>query len=150
MPNPIYILNGPNLNLLGQREPEIYGRGTLADAEALAGERAKAAGLSLVFRQTNHEGDLVDWIQEARTAGSGLIINAGAYSHTSIAILDALKAFKGPVIELHVSNPFAREAFRRHTYVSEAATALICGLGIAGYGVAVDGVALLLKQRAGA
>src|SRR5262245_60622804 len=116
MPNPIYILSGPNLNLLGAREPEIYGRATLADAENLAAKRAAELGLSVVCRQTNHEGDLVDWIQEARMAASGIVLNAGALTHTSIALYDALKAFAGPIIEVHVSNPFAREEFRRHSY----------------------------------
>ena len=148
MPNsPVYILSGPNLNLLGQREPEIYGRGTLADAENLAAKRAEALGLSVVCKQSNHEGDLVDWIQEARTAASGLILNAGALTHTSVALYDALKAFKGPIIEVHVSNPFAREAFRRHSYVSLAATGVICGLGISGYGLAVEAVHNLLQAR---
>jgi 3-dehydroquinate dehydratase-2 len=144
---PIYILNGPNLNLLGAREPEIYGHATLAEAEALAGERAKALGLALVFRQSNHEGVLIDWIQEAREAASALILNAGAYTHTSIAIHDALKAFAGPIIELHVSNPQAREEFRRHSYVSLAATAVICGAGVAGYALAVEAAHRLLAAR---
>lgn len=145
---PIYILNGPNLNLLGSREPEIYGRATLADAEALAAERAKALGATLVFRQSNHEGVLIDWIQEARGAASALILNAGAYSHTSIAIHDAVRAFPGPIVELHVSNPHAREEFRRHSYVSLAATALICGVGVTGYALAVEAAHRLLAARA--
>jgi len=147
MPNPVYILSGPNLNLLGQREPQIYGRMTLADAENLAAKSAQALGLAIVFRQSNHEGELVDWIQEARTAASALILNAGALTHTSIALYDALKAFPGPIVEVHVSNPFAREEFRRHSYVSLAATGVICGLGIAGYGFAVQAVAQLLQTR---
>jgi 3-dehydroquinate dehydratase-2 len=141
---PVYILNGPNLNLLGAREPEIYGRASLADAEALAVERAKALGLAIVFRQSNHEGALVDWIQEARGAAAALILNAGAYTHTSLAIHDALKAFAGPIVEVHVSNPAARENFRRHSYVSRAATGSICGFGISGYALAVEAVHKLL------
>jgi 3-dehydroquinate dehydratase-2 len=141
---PVYILNGPNLNLLGAREPEIYGRASLADAEALAVERAKALGLAIVFRQSNHEGALVDWIQEARGAAAALILNAGAYTHTSLAIHDALKAFAGPIVEVHVSNPAARENFRRHSYVSRAATGSICGFGINGYALAVEAVHKLL------
>ena len=147
MPSPVYILNGPNLNLLGTREPEIYGRGTLADAENLAAARAQAFGLSVVCKQSNHEGDLVDWIQEARTAASGLILNAGAFTHTSVALYDALKAFKGPIIEVHISNPFARESFRHRSYVSLAATGVICGLGIQGYALAVQAVAQQLQSR---
>ena len=147
MPNPVYILNGPNLNLLGQREPEIYGRMTLADAENLAAKTAQTVGLSIVAKQSNHEGDLVDWIQEARTAASAIILNAGALTHTSVALYDALKAFKGPIIEVHVSNPFARESFRHHSYVSLAATGVICGLGIQGYALAVQAVAAQLQAR---
>ena len=146
---PLYILNGPNLNLLGTREPEIYGRASLADAERLAGERAKALGIDLVFRQSNHEGVLIDWIQEARDKASAIILNAGGYSHTSIAIMDALKAFPGPVIELHVSDPMAREPFRHHSYVALAARASISGKGVAGYAQAVDAAhRLLTRERA--
>ena len=147
MPSPVYILNGPNLNLLGQREPEIYGRMTLADAENLAAKTAQQMGLTIVAKQSNHEGDLVDWIQEARTAASAIILNAGALTHTSVALYDALKAFKGPIIEVHVSNPFARERFRHHSYVSLAATGVICGLGIQGYALAVQAVAQQLQSR---
>lgn len=150
MPKPLYILNGPNLNLLGVREPEIYGTRTLADAEALAGERAKVLGLALVFRQTNHEGVLIDWIHEARQAASALILNAGSLTHTSIALHDALKTLAGPVIELHVSNPAAREAFRHRSFVALAATGTICGFGVAGYVLAVEAAHQLLGQRAGA
>ena len=147
MPSPVYILNGPNLNLLGVREPEIYGRMTLADAENLAAKTAQQVGLSIVAKQSNHEGDLVDWIQEARTAASAIILNAGALTHTSVALYDALKAFKGPIIEVHISNPFARESFRHHSYVSLAATGVICGLGIQGYALAVQAVAHQLQAR---
>ena len=143
---PIYVLNGPTLNLLGVREPEIYGRATLADIERLVTARAKTLGLEIVFRQTNHEGVLVDWVQEARNAASGLILNAAAYSHTSIALLDSLRALDKPIIEVHLSNPFARERYRRHSYVSEVATAVICGLKETGYLLAVDGMAKLIKD----
>ncbi len=148
----IWILNGPNLNLLGTREPEIYGRETLADLEARARERAGALGHRLEFRQSNHEGVLVDWIQEARGRAGALILNAGAYTHTSVAILDALRAFRdtgAQVIELHLSNPAAREPFRHHSYVALAATGVIAGLGPAGYPVAVEAAAALLAAQAG-
>jgi 3-dehydroquinate dehydratase-2 len=141
---PVYVLNGPNLNLLGTREPEIYGRATLADIEKAATARAKQHGLKIVFRQSNHEGELVDWIQEARSKGSGVIINPGGYSHTSIALLDALKALDKPVIEVHLSNPHRREAFRHHSYVSEAAKGVICGFGSTGYLLAVEAMAELV------
>ncbi|HUF88013.1 MAG TPA: type II 3-dehydroquinate dehydratase [Thermohalobaculum sp.] len=140
----IYLLNGPNLNLLGSREPEIYGRETLADLEARAGARAEAHGLALVFRQSNHEGELVDWIQQARTEAAALILNAGAYTHTSVAILDALKTLEIPVIELHLSNPHRREGFRHRSYVALGATAVIAGLGPLGYELAVDAAAGLI------
>ncbi|MFO6462879.1 type II 3-dehydroquinate dehydratase [Jannaschia sp. KMU-145] len=130
----ILILNGPNLNLLGQREPQIYGSDTLADVEATC--RALDAA-DLTFRQSNHEGELVDWIQEARGDADAIVINPGAYSHTSIAILDALNAFEGAVVEVHVSNIHRREVFRHHSHVSGRADAVIAGLGVAGYPVAV-------------
>ena len=141
---PVYVLNGPNLNLLGTREPEIYGRATLADIEKATAARAKQHGLRIVFRQSNHEGALVDWIHEARSKGAGIIINAGAYSHTSIALHDALKALDKPVIEVHLSNPKRREAFRHHSYVSEAAKGVICGFGSTGYLLAVEAMAELV------
>jgi 3-dehydroquinate dehydratase-2 len=143
---PIYVLNGPNLNLLGMREPEIYGRATLADIEQAAAARAAGLGLKLVFRQSNHEGVLVDWIQEAREKGSGVIINPGAYSHTSIAIYDAFKALDKPIIEVHLSNPHQREAFRHRDYVSQVAKGVIVGLGMSGYLFAVDAMAELVKK----
>lgn len=145
MTKPLYLLNGPNLNLLGKREPEIYGTATLKDAEALAAARAKALGHKIVFRQSNHEGELIDWIQEAREKAGALILNAGALTHTSIGLHDALKAFDGPIVELHVSNPQAREEFRRHSYVALAATGSICGFGIAGYALAVEAAHGLLQ-----
>lgn len=144
---PVYVLNGPTLNLLGTREPEIYGRATLADIEQSVSQRARQHGLEIVFRQSNHEGVLVDWIQEARTKGSAIIFNPAAYSHTSIAILDALRAVEIPIVEVHLSNPYRREKFRRHSYVSEVATGVICGLGATGYLLAVDAVASLLNAR---
>lgn len=141
---PVYVLNGPNLNLLGSREPEIYGRATLKDIEKATAARAKQHGLKIVFRQSNHEGELVDWVHEAGSKGSGVIINAGAYSHTSIALHDALKALDKPIIEVHLSNPKRREAFRHHSYVSEAAKGVIFGLGSTGYLLAVEAVAGLV------
>lgn len=143
---PVFVLNGPNLNLLGVRQPHIYGYETLADVRRMSEARAKHHGLGCDFRQSNHEGVLVDWIQEARTAASGIILNAGAYTHTSVAILDALTASERPVIELHLSNIHRREAFRHHSYVAAAATGIICGFGAAGYELAVDAMAGLLKR----
>ena len=142
---PVYVLNGPNLNLLGMREPEIYGRATLKDIEQAVEARAKGHGFSVVFRQSNHEGVLVDWIQEARTQASGVIINPGAYSHTSIALYDAFKALDKPIIEVHLSNPHQREAFRHHDYVSKVAKGVISGLGMKGYLYAIDAMADLVK-----
>jgi 3-dehydroquinate dehydratase-2 len=147
MARPIFVLNGPNLNLLGQREPHIYGTTTLAQVQALAEARAREHGLELDFRQTNHEGVLVDWLQDARTAACAVVINPAAYSHTSIALLDAIKALEVPVVELHLSNPAARESYRRHSYVSEAATGVIMGFGAAGYGLAVDAAVALMAAR---
>lgn len=144
MSKPIYILNGPNLNLLGSREPAVYGRETLADVERRAATRAGSLGLSIVFRQSNSEGELVTWIQEARAAARGIILNAGAYSHTSIAILDALQASELPVIEVHLSNIFRRESYRQHSYVSLAAKGVICGLGAKGYELALEAFAEML------
>jgi 3-dehydroquinate dehydratase-2 len=144
MQKTIYLLNGPNLNLLGTREPEIYGRDTLMDLEARARARATAHGLHLEFRQSNFEGELVTWIQEAGREGDALILNAGAYTHTSVAVLDALKTLDMPVIELHLSNPHRREPFRHHSYVALGATGVIAGLGPLGYEVAVDAAAGLI------
>ena len=140
----VHVLNGPNLNLLGKRQPEIYGKDTLADIEAACRALAAELGLGLVFRQSNHEGQLVDWIQEARTAAAGIAINPGALSHTSVAILDALNAFAGPVIEVHVSNIHRREAFRHHSYVSLRADGVIAGCGTEGYVLALRRLATLL------
>ena len=140
----VYLLNGPNLNLLGKRQPHIYGSETLADVEA--GCRALAAELGLELRvlQSNHEGQLVDWIHEAREAAGGIVINPAAYTHTSVAILDALNAFDGPVIEVHISNVHKREAFRHHSYVSLRADGVIAGLGTQGYGLALRRLATLI------
>lgn len=149
MTKPIYVLNGPNLNLLGSREPAVYGRHTLADVRAVTEKRAADNGLHVDFRQTNSEGEMVDWIQEARTKACGLIVNAGAYSHTSIAILDSLQAAELPVVEVHLSNIFRRDEFRRHSYVSLASTGVICGLGIKGYELAVEAMAAIVKADRG-
>ena len=141
MVHPIFVLNGPNLNLLGSREPEIYGTGTLKDVESLCVERAKSHGMSVEFRQSNSEAQLVTWIQEARDGASGILINAAAFTHTSIALLDALQAYSGPVVEVHFSNIFRRESFRQHSYVSLGATGMICGLGAHGYELGIDAIA---------
>ena len=140
----LHVLNGPNLNLLGLREPEIYGHDTLADIEARLRADADAAGYGLVFAQSNHEGGLVELIQEARQA-AGIIINPAAYTHSSVAICDALKMAEGPVIELHLSNPHAREAFRHHSFVSPVATGIIAGFGAKGYGLALKAMIGLLE-----
>ncbi|HEY4266119.1 MAG TPA: type II 3-dehydroquinate dehydratase [Micropepsaceae bacterium] len=142
---PVYVLNGPNLNLLGIREPEIYGRATLGDIEQAVVGRAKTHGLDIVFRQSNHEGVLVDWIQEARTKASGVIVNPSAFSHTSVAIYDAFKALDKPIVEVHLSNPRQRETFRHRDYVSEVAKGVIEGFGMSGYLLAVDAMAELIK-----
>jgi 3-dehydroquinate dehydratase-2 len=144
----IYVLNGPNLNLLGTREPDIYGRTTLADIGDMTVAEAKAHGFDVVFRQSNHEGELVEWIQEAREAASGVIINAGAYTHTSVAIHDALRALTIPVVEVHLSNTFAREEFRHRSLISPVAKGLIVGFGANSYVLAVDALASLIEEAA--
>ena len=144
MPKPIFILNGPNLNLLGLRQPEIYGTQTLEDVAEACSALAEGLGLSVRLHQSNHEGQLVDWVQEARSAASGIIINPAAYSHTSVAILDALNAFDGPVIEVHISNIHKREAFRHHSYVSARADGVIAGCGVEGYLLALRRMGSLL------
>ena len=146
MTRQILLLNGPNLNLLGQREPEVYGHETLADVEKASTATAAPLGLTLIAKQSNHEGDLVDMIQNARGECLGIIINPGAYSHTSIAILDALNAFEGKVIEVHISNIHQREAFRHHSHISARADAVIAGCGTAGYDYAVQEMARLLAN----
>ena len=144
MSKTILILNGPNLNLLGKRQPEIYGHETLNDVARLTAEAAAEFDFGVLMRQSNHEGELVDWIQEGRETARAIVINPGAYSHTSIAILDALNTFEGPVIEVHVSNIHARESFRHHSYVSHRADAVIAGCGIDGYVFAVRRLGTLL------
>jgi 3-dehydroquinate dehydratase-2 len=141
MSKTIFILNGPNLNLLGTREPGIYGAETLADIEAACRAHAQMHGLAVDFRQSNLEGELVSWIQEARLKADALLLNAGAYTHTSIAILDALRAVDKPIIEVHLSNIFRREDYRKHSYVSEAATGIISGFGPHGYILGIDAAA---------
>jgi 3-dehydroquinate dehydratase-2 len=138
---PVFVLNGPNLNLLGKREPGVYGSGTLADIEAACHTRARGLGLVVDFRQSNTEGTLVDWIQEAGEKAKGLAINPGAYTHTSVAIHDAIRATGLPVIEVHLSNIFQREPFRHHSYVSPVAKGVICGLGPQGYTLALEALA---------
>ena len=141
----IYVLNGPNLNLLGKREPGIYGSLTLDDVKSLCETTAADSGLEVVFRQSNAEHDLIDWIHKAREAAAGIIINPAAYSHTSIALLDALNACVFPVIEVHISNIHKRESFRHHSYVSARADAVIAGCGVEGYGLAVQHMASLVS-----
>lgn len=143
MPLPILVLNGPNLNLLGLRQPEIYGRTTLADVEAECRAFAATSGLMVDFRQTNHEGVMIDWIHAARDGAAGIAINPGAWTHTSVAILDALNAFEGPVIEVHISNIHKREPFRHHSYVSGRADGVIAGCGTEGYVLALRRLATL-------
>lgn len=145
MPKLVTLLNGPNLNLLGLRQPEIYGRETLDDVVARTADLAEELGLTVRALQSNHEGQLVDWIHEARGSSAGIIINPGAYSHTSIAILDALHAYDGPVIEVHISNIHKRESFRHHSYVSARADGVIAGCGTEGYLLALRRIASLLK-----
>ncbi|HJU31149.1 MAG TPA: type II 3-dehydroquinate dehydratase [Hyphomicrobiaceae bacterium] len=147
MPKPIFVLNGPNLNLLGVREPAVYGAETLADIRARTQAAARSLGLEADFRQSNSEGTLVDWIQEAREKASGIVLNAGAYTHTSVAILDALTAAEKPVVELHLSNVFRRESFRHHSYVSAAANGVICGFGGKGYELAIEAMADILARQ---
>ncbi len=140
----IMLLNGPNLNMLGVREPEMYGTDTLDDIRALCLDKGAALGIEVDFRQSNSEGELVGWIQSARGDHAGVIINPAAYTHTSIAIMDALIAVELPVIELHLSNPLRREPFRRHSYVSEVARGVICGFGGHGYELALDAMARII------
>lgn len=147
MTKSIFVLNGPNLNLLGQRQPEIYGRETLDDVAQALSELAEELGLSVRCLQSNHEGQLIDWIQEARKSAAGIVINPGAYSHTSVAILDALNAFDGPVLEVHISNIHKREAFRHHSFVSARAEGVIAGFGTEGYLLALRRMATLVAGR---
>jgi len=141
----ISIFNGPNLNMLGTRQPELYGRETLSDIEALCRSHAATLDVTIEFRQSNHEGELVTWIQETRGRAAGLILNAGAYTHTSVAILDALLAAEVPTVEVHLSNIHQRDSFRHHSYVAQAAKGMICGFGSHGYILALDALARLIK-----
>jgi 3-dehydroquinate dehydratase-2 len=145
LPALVYVLNGPNLNLLGKRQPEIYGRDTLADVEADCVRLGAELGLDIVFRQSNREYELIDWIHEARDKAKGIVINPAAFTHTSVAILDALNAFDGPVLEVHISNVHKREPFRHHSYVSSRAEGVIAGFGVQGYGLCLRRMASLLK-----
>ncbi len=141
----IYVLNGPNLNLLGKRQPEIYGRETLADVEAACRRVAEGQGLEIRFEQSNREYEIIDWIHGAREDGAGIVINPGAFTHTSVAILDALNAFEGPVFEVHISNVHKRESFRHHSYVSLRADGVMAGFGVQGYELALLRLGRLLQ-----
>ncbi len=144
---PVFVLNGPNLNLLGTREPDVYGAASLKDIERDCAAAGARLGLTVDFRQSNHEGTLVDWIQEAMTAARGIVINPGAYSHTSVAIHDAIRAAGLPVVEVHLSNIFAREGFRHRSYVSPVAVGTICGLGAQGYVLALEALQALTADK---
>jgi 3-dehydroquinate dehydratase-2 len=146
MSKPIYVLNGPNLNLLGMREPDIYGHTTLADLKDMCTERADARGLEIFFVQSNREYEIIEWIHEAIDGADGIIINPAAFTHTSLAILDALKNVNSPIIEVHISNPHTREDFRHFSYVTYAATGMIAGLGVNGYLTAIDAIADMLAD----
>ncbi|MBD9401195.1 MULTISPECIES: type II 3-dehydroquinate dehydratase [unclassified Comamonas] len=146
MTKTVFVLNGPNLNLLGSREPAVYGAQTLADVQSLCEQASVQNGLNLRFHQSNHEGQLIDWIHEAgrlhaKGELAGLVFNAGAYTHTSVALMDAVKGTGVPMLELHISNVHAREAFRHHSYLSAVARAVVCGLGVPGYALAINAVA---------
>jgi 3-dehydroquinate dehydratase-2 len=143
----VLVLNGPNLNMLGVRQPDVYGRESLGDVEAACAAKAKALGLGIDFRQSNIEGELVTWLQQARGRHAGIVINPAGYGHTSIALLDALLVTELPVIEVHLSNIHRREPFRHHTYTSQAATGVICGLGSQGYLLALEAMANLIKTK---
>ncbi|HXZ15922.1 MAG TPA: type II 3-dehydroquinate dehydratase [Roseiarcus sp.] len=145
----VVVLNGPNLNLLGKRQPEIYGRKTLADVEAYCRRVGAELGLDIEFRQSNREYEIIDWIHEARGRAAGVVINPAAFTHTSVAILDALHAFEGPIIEVHISNVHQREAFRHHSFVSAVASGVIVGCGTQGYGLALQRMAALIGEKAG-
>jgi 3-dehydroquinate dehydratase II len=145
MAKTIYVLNGPNLNLLGTREPEKYGAATLAEVEALCRKTAEQLGLAVVFRQSNHEGELIDWIQEARAReAAGIVLNPAGFTTTSVAILDAILAVGLPIVEVHITNIHARESFRHNSYVSKAAKGVICGFGPQGYALAITGLAMMV------
>lgn len=142
----VYVLNGPNLNLLGKRQPQIYGHETLADVEQACRETAAGLGLEIRFHQSNREYEIIDWIHEARETAAGIVINPAAFTHTSVAILDALKTFEGPIIEVHISNVHQRESFRHHSYVTLAASGVIAGFGTQGYTLALQRVARLIGE----
>jgi 3-dehydroquinate dehydratase-2 len=146
-PTTLFVLNGPNLNLLGLRQPEVYGVDTLADIEAACRDWARDHGCEIVFRQSNHEGELISWVHEARSEADGIIINAGGYTHTSVALHDALLAADIPVVEVHLSNIFKREAFRHHSYVAAAAQGSICGFGLNSYLLGLSALASLLGKE---
>ena len=143
----VFVLNGPNLNLLGKRQPEIYGRETLADVEAACREAGKELGLTIEFRQSNREYELIEWIHDARERAAAIVINPAAYTHTSVAILDALSAFDGPIIEVHLSNIHKREPFRHRSFVSGVASGVLAGFGVQGYGLALQRVARLIADK---
>jgi 3-dehydroquinate dehydratase-2 len=146
MAKTVYVINGPNLNLLGAREPETYGRSTLTDVERRCREAGKPLGLTIEFRQSNHEGELIDWIQEAAAnKAAGVVLNAGGYTHSSVAIRDAIAAVKVPVIEVHISNIFAREDFRHVSHIAPVAKGTICGFGVNGYALAIIGLATMIE-----
>jgi 3-dehydroquinate dehydratase-2 len=148
MAKTIYILNGPNLNLLGTREPELYGHATLKDVETLCRKTAQAHGFGVEFRQSNREGELIDWIHEARAKkAAGIIINAAGYTHSSVSIYDALLAANAPIVEVHISNIHARESFRQHSFIAMAAKASLCGFGIEGYALAIAGLAAMTGAK---
>jgi 3-dehydroquinate dehydratase-2 len=148
MAKTVYVLNGPNLNLLGTREPQTYGRATLKDVERLCRDAAKNYKLDVEFRQSNHEGELVDWVHEAGAKkAAGVVINAGGYTHSSVAIRDAVSAVQVPVIEVHISNVFAREDFRHFSHIAPVAKGSLCGFGINGYALAIDGLAAMLSDK---
>lgn len=144
----VVVLNGPNMNMLGLRQPELYGTATLDDVEALCAETADRIGLAIDFRQSNAEGELISWVQEARTRASGIVINPAGYTTTSIALMDALLAVDLPVIEVHITNIHRREEFRQHSYISKAAVGVIAGLGVTGYALALHAMAELIEERA--
>ena len=144
---PIFVLNGPNLNMLGLREPAIYGSDTLKDVESRCTARAKSLGFGIVFRQTNIEGELVNWIHEARTEASGIAINAGAYTHTSVALHDALKAADVPAVEVHLSNVHKREEFRHHSFIAPAVNGVICGFGVDSYELAITALSNIITAK---
>ncbi|MGO4872429.1 MAG: type II 3-dehydroquinate dehydratase [Roseiarcus sp.] len=145
----VYVLNGPNLNLLGKRQPEIYGDETLAEVEAACRRAGAEFKLTIEFRQSNREYELIDWIHEARERAGGIVINPAAFSHTSVAILDALAAFEGPILEVHISNIHKREPFRHHSYVSGVASGVIAGFGVQGYALALQRMARLIDDKKG-